>query len=211
MLESNSTLNYPILIDNVFSKDEFFTSTNYALDQSKLNFVWFSQNVDYSRGLESILSIFDEFKNEISMTLIGNVREEFFQKEITYRNYIRVEQPMAQHELHCILSNFDIGLALETKTSDYNRDICLTNKIWSYLQSGIYILASPTSAQKEFIKEFSSYGEVLLDDKKQSTLQIEELIQRKEQIRQGLRKRQLLNDFINWENESNKLIPIWRK
>jgi len=209
MLESNSTLNYSTLIDNVFSKDEFFTSTNYALDQRKLNFVWFSQNVDYSRGLESILSIFDEFKNEISLTLIGNVREEFFQKEITYRNYIRIEQPMAQHELHCILSNFDIGLALETKTSDYNRDICLTNKIWSYLQSGIYILASPTSAQKEFIKEFSSYGEVLLDDKKQSTLQIEELIQRKEQIRNSLGERRLLNETVNWENESRKLREIW--
>ena len=118
---------------------------------------------------------------------------------------------MAQHKLHSILSNFDIGLALETKTSDYNRDICLTNKIWSYLQSGIYILASPTRAQQEFIKEYSSYGEVLFDDKKQSILQIEELIQRKEQISQGLRKRHLLNDFVNWENESNKLIPIWRK
>jgi len=85
----------------------------------------------------------------------------------------------------------------------------LTNKIWSYLQSGIYILASPTSAQKEFIKEFSSYGEVLLDDKKQSTLQIEELIQRKEQIRNSLGERRLLNETVNWENESRKLREIW--
>ena len=211
LLESKLTLNNPILINNVFSKEEFISRTNYALDQGKLNFVWFSQNIDYSRGLESIFTLLDDFGNHISLTLIGNVREEFFQKEITHRNYIRTEQPMAQHKLHSILSNFDIGLALETKTSDYNRDICLTNKIWSYLQSGIYILASPTRAQQEFIKEYSSYGEVLFDDKKQSILQIEELIQRKEQISQGLRKRHLLNDFVNWENESNKLIPIWRK
>lgn len=211
LLESKLTLNNSILINNVFSKEEFISRTNYALEQGKLNFVWFSQNIDYSRGLESIFTLLDDFGNHISLTLIGNVREEFFQKEITHRNYIRTEQPMAQHKLHSILSNFDIGLALETQKSDYNRDICLTNKIWSYLQSGIYILASPTSAQQEFIKEFSSNGEILYEIDNKARLQIKNMIQNKEQIRNSLGERKLINDLVNWENESKKLIPIWRK
>lgn len=208
---ANLPLENPILIDNVFPKSEFTEIKPFLLDQSKLNFVWFSQNIDYSRGLESIFTLLDNFGNDISLTLIGNLREEFFQKEITHRNYIRLEQPMAQQKLHSILSNFDIGLALETKTSDYNRDICLTNKIWSYLQSGIYILASSTHAQTVFIQEFSFNGEALLDDKEQSKLQIKELIQKKEQIRDSLGQRKLINEVVNWENESNKLIPIWRE
>ena len=211
ILDSDLSLNNPTLIDNLFSKEEFVLKNIYVLDQHKLNFVWFSQNIDYSRGLESIFTLLDNFGNDISLTLIGNGREEFFQKEITRRNYIRVEQPMAQYKLHSILSNFDIGLTLETKTADYNRDICLTNKIWSYLQSGIYILASSTSAQKDFIMEFSSHGEVLIDNKEQSKLQIKELIKKKEQLRQGLSKRRLLNESVNWENESIKLISIWKK
>jgi hypothetical protein len=210
MLESNSILNNPTLIDNVFSKEEFVNITNCNLDQSKLNFVWFSQNIDYSRGLEPFFTLLDDFCNDISLTLIGNVRMEFFEKEINHRKYLRLEPPKAQIELNSILSNFDIGLALEPGR-DLNNSIAVSNKIWSYLQSGIYILASSTEAQKELIQEFSSSGEVLLDDKEQSKLQIKELIQKKELIRMGLSKRRLLNDFVNWENESNKLISIWKK
>lgn len=209
MHKSNSNLCNPTLINNVFSKEEFVLKTNYATDQGKLNFVWFSQNIDYSRGLESIFTLLDNFGNDISLTLFGNLREEFFQKEITHRNYIRTEQPMAQHKLHSILSNFDIGLALETITSDYNRDICLTNKIWSYLQSGIYILASSTKAQKELIHEFSSNGEILYEIDNKARLQIKNMIQNKEQIRKGQTERSLLNEKVNWENEADKLKYVW--
>lgn len=210
MHKSNSNLCNPTLINNVFSKEEFVSKTNYALDQGKLNFVWFSQNIDYSRGLESIFTLLDNFGNDISLTLFGNLREEFFQKEITHRNYIWTEQPIAQHKLHSILSNFDIGLALEPGR-DLNNSIAVSNKIWAYLQSGLYILASNTPAQVDFIEKFPTNGEVFFCEKEKARLQIKNMIQNKDQIRNSLGERKLINDLVNWENESKKLIPIWRK
>ena len=206
---TNLTLNKPTLIDNVFSRNEFTLVKAYDLTQSKLNFVWFSQNIDYSRGLESIFVILDEFRNEISLTLIGNVRDVFYQNEISHRKYVKVEKPMAQKVLHSILPNFDIGLALETKSSDFNRDICLTNKIWSYLQSGVYILASSTRAQSDFIDKFPSNGEVIFENTEKVNWQINKLILNKEQIRQNKKDRRMLNDLVNWEYEMSKLKSVW--
>ena len=204
------SLNSPILIDNVFPKSEFAEIKSFPLDQSKLNFVWFSQNIDYSRGLESIFSVFDELQNEISLTLIGNIRKEFYQNEILHRSYIHIEAPKAQKELHGILPNFDVGLALETKASDMNRDICLTNKIWAYLQSGIFIFASYTQAQTDFINRFPLNGVVIFDNREKAKLQIKSLILEKIQIRERKNDRRMINNVINWEQESSKLQSFWK-
>lgn len=206
----NISLNNPILIDNVFPKSEFTEIKPFPLDQSKLNFVWFSQNIDYSRGLESIFSVFDELQNEISLTLIGNIRKEFYQNEILHRSYIHIEAPKAQKELHGILPNFDVGLALETKASDMNRDICLTNKIWAYLQSGIFIFASYTQAQTDFINRFPLNGVVIFDNREKAKLQIKSLILEKIQIRERKNDRRMINNVINWEQESSKLQSFWK-
>ncbi len=56
------------------------------------------------------------------------------------------------------MSDFDIGLAIEDPTADENRNICLTNKIWSYFQAGLYIVATNTLAQQQFMQLFEQHG-----------------------------------------------------
>jgi hypothetical protein len=205
----NISLNNPILIDNVFPKSEFTEIKPFPLDQSKLNFVWFSQNIDYNRGLESIFSVFDECPNEISLTLIGNIRNEFYQNEIEHRSYIHIEEPKTQKELHSILPNFDIGLALEPGR-DLNNSIAVSNKIWAYLQSGVYILATSTSAQSDFISKFPSNGELIFENGEEVMLQMTNLIQKKLRIRATKNERRKLNHTVNWEQESSKLQFLWK-
>lgn len=209
-LSTKLSLKNPVLIDNVFRKSEFERIVPFTLDQSKLNLVWFSQNIDYSRGLESIFKILDVFQKEVTLTLIGNIRNEFYQNEIINRSFIQLVDPMSPIDLHSILPNFDIGLALETKRSNLNRDICLTNKIWAYLQSGIYVLASNTRAQEAFMKKFSLNGEILFEKRDESITQIRKLISVKEEIRNKKHIRIHNIDQVNWEFESNKLKPCWQ-
>ena len=206
---ANLPLENTMLIDNVFPKSEFTEIKPYPLDQSKLNFVWFSQNIDYSRGLESIFSVFDEFQNEISLTLIGNIRNEFYQNEILHRSYIHIEEPKAQNELHSILPNFDIGLALEPGR-DLNNSIAVSNKIWAYLQSGLCVLSSSTQAQTDFINRFPLNGEMIFDNREKAKLQIKSLILEKIQIRERKNDRRMINNVVNWEKESSKLQSFWK-
>jgi hypothetical protein len=59
----------------------------------------------------------------------------------------------------------DIGLALESKTADFNRDICLTNKILAYAQAGLYIFATDTFGQRDFLNALNyKAGQIIASD-----------------------------------------------
>jgi hypothetical protein len=73
---------------------------------------------------------------------------------------LQIIETIPQAGLNKYICSFDIGLAIEQKTSDFNRDICLTNKIFAYSQAGLYILATNTSAQKLFMEEHAGLGVV---------------------------------------------------
>jgi glycosyltransferase involved in cell wall biosynthesis len=54
-------------------------------------------------------------------------------------------------------AEFDVGLALEQPVS-LNRDLCLTNKIFSYLLAGNAIAASSTTGQRPIIEAIGRAG-----------------------------------------------------
>jgi hypothetical protein len=174
-----------------------------------LKLVWFSQNIDFNRGLEKILPVLDGFASEIELTLIGNLRSGFNHQQINHRKYIRVKEPLPQKMLHLSLDHYDIGLALEDGTEDENRNICLTNKIWAYVQAGLYIIASGTPAQVQFAAGYPDQVMVLPNDESGYKQIIGSLILQKKQIRIGKPGRFTAAKAISWEQESEKLLTIW--
>jgi len=196
-----------ITINNVFSKTEFTNTTTGS--NKKLTFAWFSQFVDYGRGLEKILPVLDKYKDIIELTLIGSRRDGFYEKEIQPRHYITVIGSLPQHELNLQLSMYDIGLAIEDAGSDMNRDICLTNKIWAYFQSGLYILASDTKAQLQFIQQHPEHGVTVSLTPEKLEAAINELLQSKQNIQQDHTSRFDKAASFNWENESTVLKEKW--
>ena len=50
-------------------------------------------------------------------------------------------------EMARLAAPYDVGLSLE-QTTPHNRDLCLTNKIFTYLLAGLPILCTPTRAQQ---------------------------------------------------------------
>jgi hypothetical protein len=116
---------------------------------------------------------------------------------------------MSQKELHLQLSQYDAGLAIEDAGSDFNRDICLTNKIWSYFQAGLYIIASDTTAQQLFISQYAQNGICISLDAENLDHQINSLLQNKQQIRIAKSVRIEQAASVNWENESAILKQKW--
>ncbi len=200
-----------ITINNLFSALEFPEPKGVVPTGDKLRFVWFSQIIDYGRGLEILLPVLDQFQNEIKLTLIGNRREAFYREEIEGRNYVSMIDPLSQSDLNKQLNNFDIGLALENVGADLNRSICLTNKIWAYFQAGLYILATDTEAQISFLDVYKDHGIIMNPGYEGMKGSVKQLIQNIEKIRSDKKMRYLDASAVNWETESRKLESKWEQ
>lgn len=212
---SEKILNIPIrkndvIVNNLFSLLEFREPIEKCILQDKIRLVWFSQYIDYGRGLEIILPVLDKYSNEFHLTLIGSVRKDFDTTELKHRNYIEKLGTFTQYKLNQLLHTFDVGLAIENSFSDFNRNICLTNKIWAYFQSGVFIFASDTEAQKEFILENMESGIIISLNKESLEEGFKILIRDIKLIRSAKKVRYKLAQQNSWESESIKLANIWK-
>ncbi|HEX5170350.1 MAG TPA: hypothetical protein VFW11_14330, partial [Cyclobacteriaceae bacterium] len=196
------------LVNNSFSQGEFVPPEPPT---DKLKMVWFSQNINYGRGLEWLLPMLDRFKHDIQLVLIGLLNPGFYEEHLSGRKYIQLVAPMSPSALNASLSQYDVGLALELNTTDLNRQICLTNKIWSYLQAGLYILATDTPAQQLFMSEHPSRGLVVAQNIDSIHEAIEKILSTKDQIRRELNYRYEKGKESSWEVESVKLQQTWRE
>jgi glycosyltransferase involved in cell wall biosynthesis len=198
-----------ILINNCFLQNEFdFKQTN----SDKIQLVWFSQNIAEGRGLELVVPVLYQFKELVQLNLVGNLYPQFYNDFLAqYADILKITEPMPQAGLNKYICSFDIGLAIEQKASDFNRDICLTNKIFAYAQAGLYILATNTSAQKLFMEEHAGLGVVSGQSSGEMEITISNLIANIEIIRKEKQARYEYAKKLSWESESQKLAEIWAK
>lgn len=164
--------NIPILsILNVFSYD----SSSLATKPNKtkhLKLFWFSQTIGTDRGLENVIKAIGLLNNPnfVELHLLGSISSEtrssfsLLFKEVNFsESQVFFYEPIGSEQIIKFASKFDIGLATETGIPK-NRDICLTNKIFTYIQAGLAILASDTSAQKLLLSEHQNLGFVYQND-----------------------------------------------
>ncbi|ASB50966.1 glycosyltransferase family protein [Alkalitalea saponilacus] len=118
--------------------------------------------------------------------------------------------PMAQSQLHAELANYDIGMALELDNTDLNRGLCLTNKIIAYAQAGLYLLATDTPAQKQFMEEDSDRGIICGQRPVEIAKILDNLLSQKEELINTRSNRFKQGRELSWEKESEKLKQIWQ-
>lgn len=197
-------------INNVFDSYEF-NQPFVKLEEKELKLVWFSQNIDYKRGIEIILKSLDKCTFPVSLTLIGNLRHNFYDLELKKRTYLKFVEPLGSKELHKKLATFDVGLALEDSAAGINRNICLTNKIWCYLQAGLFILATDTIAQKDFINNWPDHGILSKNTVEDLVIALTIIRDKKTNIRKYARERFIEAKHAGWEFESKVLADKWKK
>ena len=207
-LMKSSLFSHRLLINNTFPIEEFSFPSSM---EGKIKLVWFSQTISFGRGLELIIPVLSLFRKEISLNLIGNLNKDFYDKWIKpNEDYTSVCEPLLLKDLLKILSEYDVGLALEPG-KDENNLIALSNKIWTYLQSGLYIFATDTPAQKIFMDEFPSHGMIIRQDPESFRTALEHIIQHKDEIRKSAPRRYEKAQRVAWEVESKKLQNIWQE
>jgi len=197
-----------VLINNTFPASEFRASAQTAYED-RVKLIWFSQKISYFRGLEPVITLLTEMKERFSLTLIGAIDLDFYHQYIKDKpDLITCQDPLPQKDLHRRLSEYDVGLAIEDADSDMNRDICLTNKIWAYYLSGLYILATDTRAQRDFLNTRPGHGKVFTSNSLEDTLT--DISNHIEMIREKREERQRQALTESFEAEIPKLEAAWR-
>ncbi len=205
----------PVVVNNVFPRTNLAIKRNYQSGQP-LKLFWFSQHIGASRGIEDIIVAMGKTEVATQLHLLGNCTDEYRAALINLsktqglaEDKLHFHPPVPAEDLFSFAAQFDIGMASETAVT-LNRDICLTNKIFTYLQSGLAILASDTQAQNLFLSQYPAAGKIYLNGNISSlTDAIEGFASDAELLYQTrLSNYKLGQEDLNWEIESEKFKAI---
>lgn len=173
-----------------------------------LKLFWFSQHLGRDRGLEMIIQGLRELKNpSVSLTLAGNYSSDIKKYLINLAEEVSGQIHFAgvvpPYQLPQFASSFDVGLALEL-TFPLNRDICLTNKVFTYLLAGNAVIFSETSMQKNFNDEYRLGLCFPEGDKIALNECIKFYLDKKKLFSQRRHNYWLAKNRLNWDTESFK-------
>ena len=188
-----------------------------TLPQLPLKLFWFSQFVGSRRGLETVIEAMSLMpENSVSLSLLGNCSEEIkgyflalIDNKKLNRNQVCFLLPLNEKDIPSLASQHHIGLACEDDFL-FNREICLTNKIFMYLLAGIAIVYTDTKAQMMFHHEHPYVGSVF---KRSNAGELADILKKyianpEILLQQQIESAKLALEKYNWEKESVQLIDL---
>ncbi|WP_316782801.1 glycosyltransferase [Pedobacter frigiditerrae] len=209
----------PIIINNVFPAF-CIQEKKLRAEGEKLKLFWFSQTIGKERGIEDVIKAVALLKRKhISLTLLGNIDEANKTYFLSLADDFRLEQeqlkfisPISPDKIFELANKHDIGLAIESGFC-LNNDIALSNKIFTYLTSGLAVIASETSAQKEFLNKYTTIGfSYSIGNVEALATLINNFDINRELLQQTkFASYSLARESMNWELESKKFISLIEK
>jgi len=126
---------------------------------------WFSQTIGASRGLEDVIAAMGMLPDQSMELHLRGIWQPGYEARLSAFatkhevdwNRVKVHTPESADQMVRLAAGYDIGLALEPPVS-LNRQLCASNKIFTYLLAGNAILASATSGQKEIVDLIGDAG-----------------------------------------------------
>lgn len=115
---------------------------------------WFSQTVGASRGLEELVATLGLLRTPVALRLRGLPAPGFpdalrtLARSAGFAGTIEFADIGPPSEMARLAATADLGLSLE-QSRPLNRDLCLTNKIFTYLLAGLPVALSSTRAQRD--------------------------------------------------------------
>jgi len=122
---------------------------------------WFSQTIGPDRGLEDALRALPRLPDNIVLSLRGQwapgYESEFRgqAQDLGVADRVRHLDLVPPDQLVRCTAEHDVGLALEHPVSR-NRQICVTNKLFTYLLSGLPFVATETPGQRPIVESLSN-------------------------------------------------------
>lgn len=201
----------PVVIHNVFPNANI--SLKNISDTLPLKLFWFSQTIGPNRGLEDVVAALKSLSvNDLELHLLGDRPQfvnQFIDTLVGANVKIIFHEPVEPDALMPFAAQFDIGLALEQK-HPLNRDLCLTNKIFTYMQAGLAIIASETAAQRKFMNSHTGIGFTYKGGESEALANILNTYQTDRSLLYAHKKNalNLARRQYNWETESLKFLKL---
>lgn len=194
----------PAIVLNVFPTDNRVSGPAIN-DSGPIKLFWFSQTIGHGRGLEEVIKALEiPDQNLFELHLLGQIAPSF---KISTKIDIHFHEPIPSDEVINFASQFDIGLAVETSIP-FNRDICLTNKIFTYIQAGLCVVASDTSAQAKLMNQYPEIGKIYQKNNPQALADVLRYFQqnRDELFKARSAAFDVAKSKLNWENEGKNFL-----
>jgi len=156
----------PITILNVFPLEELSDPSQYTVNQvSPIKLYWYSQVIGPGRGLEDAIRALSLVLTPCELHLRGRPRPLFVEKLNALAGKLGVREKIHYHE-SCMpeqliqnAARYDIGLALETG-KEMNNLIAASNKMFTYMNAGLAIVASDTPGQLGILEQVDGVGDL---------------------------------------------------
>lgn len=179
---------------------------------------WFSQTIGPDRGLECAVRAIGRTKTCPHIYLRGTPARgyiEHLQEVAAQANAVgrlHILPPDEPDRMERLAAGYDIGLVAETAHTR-NRDICLANKMFTYLLAGIPAIMSDTTAHRAFAAE-TGMTEYLypVDDPDVLASILDQLLSDPDRLYAARAEAyQLGRERYNWDKEKRILIDtVWR-
>jgi glycosyltransferase involved in cell wall biosynthesis len=114
---------------------------------------WFSQTIGPGRGLEDAVVALGRVPAATELVLRGRPQNGYLEtlralaNEQPGRLKISHEPPASPDEMVDLARRYDVGLALE-QAAPRNRQLCLTNKAFTYILAGVPVVMTDTPGQR---------------------------------------------------------------
>jgi len=155
----------PTTILNVFPLAERPRELRAMPPDGPLRLYWFSQTIGLGRGLEDVIQAMGQLKGcNIELHVRGRWApgHDTLLFELAASSGVRprqvvVHEPGVPDQMARMAAECDVGLAVEQPVSQ-NRQICLTNKIFTYLLAGNAVIATATRGQQLIMETIGDAG-----------------------------------------------------
>ncbi|MCW3090878.1 MAG: hypothetical protein JWP81_1947 [Ferruginibacter sp.] len=201
-----------LTVNNVFSKR--YLQTHHLNVSKELKLFWFSQHIGVFRGLEIFIEALNYLPGAfITLTIMGNNRSQLYKEKLLALSkrpgniFFRNTAP--PEEIFSIAAGYDVGLAGEMPNFK-NKELCLSNKIFTYLLAGNCIVASDMQGQKEFMEQYPDIGFTYKHDEPKDLAQKIKLLYDDRILLNTCKKTsiQLAKDTLNWEEEMGPWLQL---
>lgn len=201
------------VLQNVFPKTPASSLINNNQKES-LRLFWFSQTIGPGRGLEMVIEAIGLAKTKVELHLLGLCPDDYKQHllQISQAAGLSSERiyfydPVQTEAIFEMAPKFDIGIASETGFCP-NNNMALSNKLFTYIQCGLAVVASNTPAQYAFMQQYAQTGKIYNNANDLSVILTEYNANRDLLFQTKNESYKIGQTVLNWENESQKFLSL---
>jgi len=194
---------------NVFPKCQ--APPKPILAGEKPSFYWFSQTIGPGRGLEKFLHVLRSLKRPCDLDLRGHVSSSYQDSlKILARGSevnLRFLEPDVPDSMVKHAAGYTAGLSLENQAPT-NRDLCLTNKVFTYLLAGTPSILSHTRAHLDLLRRLGKAAVLIdLDQPEQAAGTLRDWLSSPEALELARQSAwRLGQEEFNWDQEKQKFL-----